>query len=180
MDFQQWHKSHLDAYLAMAEVILEQNVDPGWVQFFLVPILEWYGTRGGIWYHNSVKINIYNNSVFPPWRWRYVNLWIYFTVCESYNHLPLSLCSSNDAEGENSDFANVINMAAVEYTARCNEWPIYPSGSTFGWVDIVSDLMNQQCSFMFCFWHLTCLGNIPFPAGHDRGCLGRILPIWWE
>jgi hypothetical protein len=30
----------LDAYLAMAEVILEQNVDPGWVQFFLVPILE--------------------------------------------------------------------------------------------------------------------------------------------
>jgi hypothetical protein len=24
-----WMKSHLDAYLAMAEVILEQNVDPG-------------------------------------------------------------------------------------------------------------------------------------------------------
>jgi hypothetical protein len=24
-----WTKSHLDAYLAMAEVILEQNVDPG-------------------------------------------------------------------------------------------------------------------------------------------------------
>jgi hypothetical protein len=24
-----WAKSHLDAYLAMAEVILEQNVDPG-------------------------------------------------------------------------------------------------------------------------------------------------------
>jgi hypothetical protein len=21
--------------------------------------------QGGIWYHNSVKINIYNNSVFP-------------------------------------------------------------------------------------------------------------------
>jgi hypothetical protein len=60
-----WWKSHLDAYLAMAEVILEQNVDPGWVQFFLVPILEWYGMQGGIWYHNSVKINIYNNSVFP-------------------------------------------------------------------------------------------------------------------
>jgi hypothetical protein len=58
-------KSHLDAYLAMAEVILEQNVDPGWVQFFLILILEWYGMRGGIWYHNSVKINIYNNSVFP-------------------------------------------------------------------------------------------------------------------
>jgi hypothetical protein len=54
----------LDAYFAMAEVILEQNIDPGWVQFFLVPILEWYGTQGGIWYHNSVKINIYNNLVF--------------------------------------------------------------------------------------------------------------------
>jgi len=24
-----WTKSHLDAYLATAEVILEQNVDPG-------------------------------------------------------------------------------------------------------------------------------------------------------
>jgi hypothetical protein len=23
---------HLDAYLAMAKVILEQNIDPGWVQ----------------------------------------------------------------------------------------------------------------------------------------------------
>jgi hypothetical protein len=57
-------KSHLDAYFATAEVILEQNIDPGRVQFFLVPILEWYGMQGGIWYHNSVKINIYNNSVF--------------------------------------------------------------------------------------------------------------------
>ena len=24
-----WTKSHLDAYLAMAEVLLEQNIDPG-------------------------------------------------------------------------------------------------------------------------------------------------------
>jgi hypothetical protein len=53
--------------------------------------------------------------------------------------------------GQNSDFANVINTVAVEYTARCNERPIYPSGSTIGWVDIVSDVMNRQCSFMFCF-----------------------------
>jgi hypothetical protein len=44
-----WKKSHLDAYLATAEVILEPNVDPGYIQFFLVPILEWYGKRGGIW-----------------------------------------------------------------------------------------------------------------------------------
>jgi hypothetical protein len=27
-----WTKSHLDAYLVTAEVILEQNVDPGWIQ----------------------------------------------------------------------------------------------------------------------------------------------------
>jgi len=25
-----WTKAHLDAYLATAEVILEQNIDPGW------------------------------------------------------------------------------------------------------------------------------------------------------
>jgi hypothetical protein len=60
-----WTRSHLDAYLATAKVILEQNIDPGWFQSFLVPLPEWYGKWGGIWYHNSVKITIYNNSIFP-------------------------------------------------------------------------------------------------------------------
>ena len=27
-----WTKAHLDVYLATAKVILEQNIDPGWVQ----------------------------------------------------------------------------------------------------------------------------------------------------
>jgi hypothetical protein len=27
-----WTKSHLNAYLVTAKVILEQNVDPGWIQ----------------------------------------------------------------------------------------------------------------------------------------------------
>jgi hypothetical protein len=62
-----WTKSHLDAYLATAEVILEQNVDPGWFQSFLMLIPEWYGKQGGIWYHNSAKINIYNNSIFQSY-----------------------------------------------------------------------------------------------------------------
>ncbi len=59
-----WTKSHLDAYLATAEVIFEHNIDPGWFQSFLVLIPEQHGKQGGIWYHNSVKINIYNNF-FP-------------------------------------------------------------------------------------------------------------------
>jgi hypothetical protein len=51
-------------HTATAEVILEQNVDPGSFQSFLMPIPEWYEKQGVIWYHNSVKINIYNSSNF--------------------------------------------------------------------------------------------------------------------
>jgi hypothetical protein len=49
--------------LATAEVILEQNVDPGWFVCPLAPTLERGGMRGGGWYHNSVKLGIFKNSV---------------------------------------------------------------------------------------------------------------------
>jgi hypothetical protein len=49
--------------LVTAEVILEQNVDPGWFVCPLVPTLERGGMRGGGWYHNSVKTGIFKNSV---------------------------------------------------------------------------------------------------------------------
>jgi hypothetical protein len=58
-----WTKSHLNAYLATAEVILEWNVDPGEIQYFLLPTLERCGMWGGIWYHASVKTNIFSNLV---------------------------------------------------------------------------------------------------------------------
>jgi hypothetical protein len=50
-------------FFSIAEVLLEQNVDPGWVHHSLVPTLERGGMRGGGWYHNSVKTTIFNNSV---------------------------------------------------------------------------------------------------------------------
>jgi hypothetical protein len=53
--------------LATAEVILEQNVDPGWIVCPLAPTLERGGMRGGGWYHNSVKTGIFKNSVIYYW-----------------------------------------------------------------------------------------------------------------
>jgi hypothetical protein len=50
---------HLDPYLATAEVILEQNVYPGWIQKHLVPILKQCGMRGGVCYNISVQNNTY-------------------------------------------------------------------------------------------------------------------------
>jgi hypothetical protein len=49
--------------LATAEVILEQNVDPGWFVCPLAPTLKRGGMRGGGRYHNSVKTGIFKNSV---------------------------------------------------------------------------------------------------------------------
>ena len=40
-DILKWTKAHLDTYLATAEVILEQNIDPGWVYHLLVSSLAW-------------------------------------------------------------------------------------------------------------------------------------------
>jgi hypothetical protein len=55
---------YLDMYFfSIAEVLLEQNVDPGWVHHPLVPTLKRGGMWGGGWYHNSVKTTIFNNSV---------------------------------------------------------------------------------------------------------------------
>jgi hypothetical protein len=50
-------------FFSIAEVLLEENVDPGWVHHSLIPTLERGGMRGGGWYHNSVKTTIFNNSV---------------------------------------------------------------------------------------------------------------------
>jgi hypothetical protein len=55
---------YLDTYFfSIAEVLLEQNVDPGWVHHSLVHTLKRGGMRGGGWYHNSVKTTIFTNSV---------------------------------------------------------------------------------------------------------------------
>jgi hypothetical protein len=43
-----WTKHHLDAYLATAEVYLEQNVDPGYVHFILASQLAWLRSQGGV------------------------------------------------------------------------------------------------------------------------------------
>lgn len=53
------------------------------------------------------------------------------------NHLELTL------SGENSYGITVVNTAVIEYTANCNEWPVYPANrSMIGWVEIVSLLFS--------------------------------------
>jgi len=43
--------------------------------------------------------------------------------------------------GGNSDGNTVVNVVSIDYdTSECEVYPLFPSGSTIGWVDIVSCL----------------------------------------
>ncbi len=81
-----WTKAHLDAYLATAEVILEQKIDPGWFTYPLMPMLEQGGKQGGGRYHNSVKTGINKNSVVIsldgiPGCVYWVRMWVWLFLC---------------------------------------------------------------------------------------------------
>lgn len=64
----------------------------------------------------------------------YSSISSYGNLTETYFPFGLQMTLN----GENSDGATVINAVAIEYTNDCEVWPIYPDGSTIGWVDIVS------------------------------------------
>jgi hypothetical protein len=83
---------YLDMYFfSLAEVLLEQNVDPGWVHHPLIPTLEQGGMQGGGWYHNSVKTTIFNNSVNSLSSFG-TSLFCIFNI-KGKSWLPPSLCT---------------------------------------------------------------------------------------
>lgn len=64
----------------------------------------------------------------------YSSISSYGNLTETYFPFGLQMTLT----GENSDGATVINAVAIEYTNDCDAWPVYPEGSTIGWVNIVS------------------------------------------
>jgi hypothetical protein len=78
----------------------------------------------------------------------YASISSYANLTEAYFPFGIQMILS----GENSDGATVINAVAIEYTNNCDEWPVYPTGSSIGWVGIVSHcLIVEGCGWCNVF-----------------------------
>lgn len=72
----------------------------------------------------------------------YASISSYRNLTETY--FPFGLQITVNAE--NSDYVAVFNTISIEYdTSECDVWPVFPTGSTVGWIEIVSQvfLMNE-------------------------------------
>jgi hypothetical protein len=83
--------------LATTKVILEQNIDPGWFVYPLMPMLERGRKRGGGQCHNSVKTSIFKNSVSSLAATQYFWLVIksiFWVLCPFDSHIELLIEST--------------------------------------------------------------------------------------
>ena len=100
----------------------------------------------------------------------YPSISSYANLTEAYFPFGIQLTLT----GKNSDDSTVINDVAVTYTTDCDEWPVYPLGSTIGWVEIVSHLMvGRKRTVWLC--GMVSYAYLCLLSGYSDGCLAGIL-----
>lgn len=71
---------------------------------------------------------------------QYASISSYRNLTETYFPFGLEMTLM----GENSDGDTLVNIISIAYdVTECEEWPVIPSGSAIGWIDIVSILSGS-------------------------------------